>query len=105
MSGENVQVVVRLRPLNEREKKIGAHHVLSSDSGKRSVSIQYRKVDRCYGPFDKVYGPWATQEEVFNGAVKSAVDQVLQGFSSTVFGENIVFLSQFIVNEHMVRDE
>ncbi len=103
MSGENVQVVVRLRPLNEREKKLGAHHVLSSDLAKSSVSIQYKNIDRCYGPFDKVYGPWATQEEFFNGAVKSAVDQVLQGFSSTVFGKRSVLLC-FMMNEHTVRD-
>ncbi|KAG5182648.1 P-loop containing nucleoside triphosphate hydrolase protein, partial [Tribonema minus] len=41
-------------------------------------------LDRSY-IYDKVFGPYATQEEVFDQTVKPIVGEMLQGFNCTVF--------------------
>ena len=35
--------------------------------------------------FDKVFGQYSTQREVFNSMVAPVVDEVMQGFNCTVF--------------------
>lgn len=41
-------------------------------------------VDRVYG-FDKVFGPYSTQEDVYDDAVRPVVDEVLDGYNCTIF--------------------
>ena len=35
--------------------------------------------------YDQVYGQYAKQEEIFKECVKPTIDEVLQGYSATVF--------------------
>jgi len=35
--------------------------------------------------FDRVFGTYSTQEEVFNTTVRPIVDEVLEGYNSTLF--------------------
>lgn len=43
-----------------------------------------KQLDRSYS-YDKVFGPYATQEEVFAGTVRPIVDEMMQGYNCTVF--------------------
>lgn len=79
---ESVKVFVRIRPANSREQKEGAGEGWVSH-GAQSVSVGLKGKQNDFG-FDVVFGPEATQEEVF-GQVKDSVADVLDGLNATVF--------------------
>ncbi|CAN0246722.1 unnamed protein product [Pylaiella littoralis] len=82
--GTNVQVAVRCRPLNSREKASGNLHVVNTEPAHHRIRAAHKKLDRTY-QYDHVFGPFASQEEVFVSTVEPIVREMLQGFSTTVF--------------------
>ena len=84
----NVQVAVRCRPPNEEERKTGQPTVVTCDSSNKQLNIAYgpagKKITKAFN-FDKVFGMYSTQSEVFDGIVKPIVDEVLAGFNCTIF--------------------
>eukprot|EP00903_Cladosiphon_okamuranus_P005834 g5775.t1 len=83
-AGTNVQVAVRCRPLNAREKASGNLHVVNTEPSNHRIRVAHKKLDRTY-QYDHVFGPFASQEEVFTSTVEPIVKEMLQGFSTTVF--------------------
>ncbi|CAM9924291.1 unnamed protein product, partial [Ectocarpus sp. 6 AP-2014] len=83
-TGTNVQVAVRCRPLNSREKASGNLHVVNTEPSHNRIRVAHKKLDRTY-QYDHVFGPFASQEEVFVSTVEPIVREMLQGFSTTVF--------------------
>lgn len=81
-------MAVRCRPLSEDEEKRGAVPIVTCDTEAKKVKITYgavgKKVTKSF-QFDKVFGRFATQDEIFNSTVSSVVAEVLEGFSCTVF--------------------
>lgn len=77
----NVQVAVRCRPLNEREKGAGRNAIVLCKPNSNELAVMKRKT---YA-FDKVYGQYSTQKDVFRATVKPAVDEALAGYNCTVF--------------------
>lgn len=84
----SVQVVVRLRPLNEREKKHGTLPVVSASTADKTLTVIKGKGSHqartSYG-FDNVFTAFSSQEEVFDATLKPIIRDVLMGFESTVF--------------------
>ena len=84
----SVQVVVRLRPLNEREKKHGTLPVVSASTADRKVTVikgtGSRQVKSSY-KFDNIFTAFSSQEDVFEATLKPVIRDVLMGFESTVF--------------------
>lgn len=84
----NVQVAVRCRPTNEEERKAGVPSVITCDSDTKSVKVSYgpagKKTIKSFN-FDKVFGMYSTQEQVFDQVVSPIVDEVLAGFNCTIF--------------------
>lgn len=90
----NVQVAVRCRPLNEREKTSGDRLIVKCDSARREIVFAPpagRKVPsglkdgkKTY-TYDHVFGPDSSQDDVYKGVVKPIVDEVLEGYNCTVF--------------------
>ena len=84
----NVQVAVRCRPTNEEERKAGVPSVITCDSDAKSVKVSYgptgKKTIKSFN-FDKVFGMYSTQEQVFEQVVNPIVDEVLAGFNCTIF--------------------
>lgn len=92
----NVQVAVRCRPLNHREKTSGERTVLVCAEDRREV-VCVAPASQRKGPssavpnpkktytYDHVFGPDATQQDVYRGVVEPIVDEVLQGYNCTVF--------------------
>lgn len=91
----NVQVAVRCRPLNSRERSSGERTVLTCAEERREVICSAPNAVRKGGSaaanpkkmytYDHVFGPDASQADVYEGIVEPIVDEVLQGYNCTVF--------------------
>jgi len=65
----SVQVVVRLRPMNENEKKEGTLPVIKAKTQEKSVTVikgQGSRQARSTFSFDHVFTAFSTQTEVFD---------------------------------------
>ena len=89
--GSNINVVVRLRPLNQKEQDDGTLPVVTSSTQNKEVTIirgQGKAQQRSTFRYDGVFGSYATQSEVFNGILageRSVLADVMKGYESTVF--------------------
>ena len=94
----NVQVAVRCRPLNDRERSQGDRNILICDPSRREVQFNNPTVARKPSAktavnssakktftYDQVFGPEATQAQVYDKLVQPIVDEVLEGYNCTVF--------------------
>ncbi|KAL3811844.1 hypothetical protein ACHAXA_009203 [Cyclostephanos tholiformis] len=86
--GSAIQVVVRLRPMNDNEMKHGTLPVITAKTQEGSVTVikgKGRKQLKTTYSFDNVFTGFSTQEEVFEATVKPVIMDVMRGFESTVF--------------------
>nr|DBA30801.1 TPA: hypothetical protein GDO54_006741 [Pyxicephalus adspersus] len=87
-SCDNVKVVVRCRPLNEREKVMGSKMAVNVDEFRGTIAVH--KVDSMNEPpktftFDTVFGPDSNQLDVYNLTARPIIDSVLEGYNGTIF--------------------
>lgn len=83
-----IQVVVRLRPINDREKTHGTLPVVTASSQDKTVTVvrgSGRRQARSSYAFDNVFSAFTTQEEVFDATLRPILRDVMLGFESTVF--------------------
>ncbi|OLY80014.1 putative 125 kDa kinesin-related protein [Smittium mucronatum] len=81
----NIQVVVRCRGLTEKEKKEKTPKVITVPmfTG-REVNYKNGSINRTY-TFDKVFGPEADQETVYQDVAMPILKEVLQGLNESFF--------------------
>ena len=90
MSGrkeDNVQVVVRCRPLFGKELKEGRERIVDMDVAHGEVSLRNPKApndERKKFTFDRIFDWNCTQREVYEGAASGIVDASIQGFGGTI---------------------
>ncbi|KAL3919728.1 MAG: hypothetical protein SGILL_003608, partial [Bacillariaceae sp.] len=88
LSSSSVQVVVRLRPLNDREQQTNTLPVVACNTAEKSVTVLKgsgkHQVKTCY-KFDNVFGSFSTQQDVFDSTIGSILSDVLNGYESTIF--------------------
>uniref|UniRef100_A0A8C5PNN2 Kinesin-like protein n=1 Tax=Leptobrachium leishanense TaxID=445787 RepID=A0A8C5PNN2_9ANUR len=87
-SNDNVKVVVRCRPLNEREKAMGSKMAVNVDEIRGTIAVH--KVDSTNEPpktftFDTVFGTDSKQLDVYNLTARPIIDSVLEGYNGTIF--------------------
>lgn len=71
----SVQVVVRLRPMNEDEKKIGVTPVISASEESRTISVMKGDdMTRSIYSFNNVFAEFATQKEVFDVTLSPMIE-------------------------------
>lgn len=105
MSTCPVQVVVRTRPLNDRERSENARNVFSFPSKREiAVALKGKNVTKTY-TFDTVYPPDSTQAEVYESTVRPIVEESLKGFNCTIFaygqtGTGKTFTMEGLRNAH-----
>ncbi|RCV45384.1 hypothetical protein SETIT_9G449500v2 [Setaria italica] len=81
----NVQVVLRCRPLSEEEQRSNVKSAISCNESKREVTVRlFKQADKTF-TFDKVFGPKSQQRSIYDHAVAPIVNDVLEGYSCTVF--------------------
>ncbi|XP_059607814.1 kinesin-like protein Klp68D [Phlebotomus argentipes] len=89
VKNECVQVVVRCRPLSNKEEAGNFQKVVEVFPARGVVEIQNpaeaSKENRKMFTYDAVYGPHATQQNLYDETVRPLVSSVLEGFNCCVF--------------------
>uniref|UniRef100_H3A6Z8 Kinesin-like protein n=1 Tax=Latimeria chalumnae TaxID=7897 RepID=H3A6Z8_LATCH len=85
---DNVKVVVRCRPMNDREVVMGSKQAVHVDEIRGTISVH--KVDSPNEPpktftFDTVFGQDSKQLDVYNLTARPIIDSVLEGYNGTIF--------------------
>uniref|UniRef100_A0A8C0GYJ8 Kinesin family member 3A n=1 Tax=Chelonoidis abingdonii TaxID=106734 RepID=A0A8C0GYJ8_CHEAB len=85
---DNVKVVVRCRPFNEREKVMCYKMAVNVDEMRGTITVH--KTDSSNEPpktftFDTVFGPESKQLDVYNLTARPIIDSVLEGYNGTIF--------------------
>lgn len=100
---QNIQVFVRLRPLNQRErdiKSLGVIEVLNN----REVTVRQSQQTTLTKKFtfDRAFGPSANQLQVYQEVVSPLIEEVLNGYNCTVFayGQTGTGKTHTMVGEH-----
>ncbi|PAV70882.1 hypothetical protein WR25_14672 isoform A [Diploscapter pachys] len=77
----NIVVAARIRPMNDSEKASGAMSICRADTINRAIILKNKSLT----PFDRVYGPTASQKEIFDDLVKPSVQRAVRGYNCTIF--------------------
>ncbi|XP_072941349.1 kinesin-like protein KIF3A [Epargyreus clarus] len=86
---ENVRVVVRVRPMDQREKLDGAYSCVSVDSINNSIAVTRSNVTppeppRVYA-YDAVFDSNTSQMDIYVQTASPIVEEVLKGYNGTIF--------------------
>ncbi|XP_045454761.1 kinesin-like protein Klp61F [Melitaea cinxia] len=83
---QNIQVFVRLRPLNQRERDIKSLGVVEVINGREVVVRQSQQsMHTKRFTFDRAFPPHSKQVEVYQEVVSPLIEEVLAGYNCTVF--------------------
>ncbi|XP_059202112.1 kinesin-like protein KIF3A isoform X2 [Centropristis striata] len=85
---DNVKVVVRCRPFNQKEKMMSHKQAVSVDEIRGTITVN--KLETPHEPpktftFDTVFGPDSKQLDVYNLTARPIIDSVLEGYNGTIF--------------------
>lgn len=80
-------MVCRFRPLNEKEKALGALHCheLLDDKTLSIKDKDQKDKEPLKFTFDKIFDVNTNQSEVYSYAAASIIDSVIEGFNGTIF--------------------
>ena len=79
---DNVQVCIRVRPLNNHEKRSGDRTII--DNLDNQIYLRDHKKTKCFS-FDNVFDDSHSQENIFVNFGKSMVEKFLEGYNCCVF--------------------
>jgi len=87
-NGVNVQVLLRCRPVNDKERgqpiSVDTTPFQRKELKVHQKLVHGKDITKTF-TFDRVYGPQTTQKELFDESIKSIVDETLDGFNCTIF--------------------
>ena len=84
-TAESVKVVVRCRPMNEKEIRDGHTQVVEMDTNTGTVDLVQENAAKKSFTFDLVYDCNSRQEDIYEEIGRPLVESVLQGFNCTIF--------------------
>ncbi|XP_071786480.1 kinesin-II 85 kDa subunit-like [Asterias amurensis] len=86
---DNVRVVVRCRPLNDKEVGQGFKSIVNVDEMRGTLQVKNPSAPRGEPPksftFDTVFAPGSKQTDLYNQTARSIVDAVMEGYNGTIF--------------------
>ncbi|KAG2392692.1 hypothetical protein C9374_011417 [Naegleria lovaniensis] len=80
-----IKVVVRMRPMNDRETKLKAQTCVSMNTESKEVLIKRKDKDDKKFFFDDVFDDKSTQQDVFMSTGKRVLDRFVLGFNGCIF--------------------
>ncbi|XP_075159680.1 kinesin-like protein at 61F [Haematobia irritans] len=85
-TNQNIQVYVRVRPLNKRERCIHSTEIVEVLSPKEILTRHTldSKLTKKF-TFDRTFGPESRQVDVYSAVVGPLIEEVLSGYNCTVF--------------------
>lgn len=85
-TNQNIQVYVRVRPLNDRERCIRSAEVIDVISPKEIMTRHSAdsKLTKKF-TFDRTFGPDSKQADIYYTVVAPLIEEVLSGYNCTVF--------------------
>ncbi|XP_072182221.1 kinesin-II 95 kDa subunit-like [Diadema setosum] len=88
-NAESVKVIIRCRPLNDKEKGQGFERVVEMDTKRGVVEVRNPKgtpgEPKKSFTFDTVYDWNSKQRDLYDETFRPLVESVLQGFNGTIF--------------------
>lgn len=88
---ECVQVIVRCRPMSNKEKASNFQHVVDVYPNRGVIEIvnasEPSKENKKMFTYDAVYNEKGSQQMIYDEVVRPLVSSVLEGFNGCVFGE------------------
>jgi hypothetical protein len=85
---ESVRVVLRCRPLSDKEKAAGHVNIVTLEPKAGTVAVKDPKqisgLEKIF-TFDYVFDNNSTQNDVYSATARDIVDSVLHGYNGTVF--------------------
>jgi hypothetical protein len=83
---DNIQVMVRVRPLNQREREDGSHSCVELDrDNQRQLMLDQGGAEAKNFYFDYVGGMELGQEQIFNVVGKPLTAACLEGYNCCIF--------------------
>ncbi|KAG1657315.1 hypothetical protein FOA52_008043 [Chlamydomonas sp. UWO 241] len=86
--GVNVQVLLRCRPLSDKEVVERTPSVVSVNEASKELTLFMnaggKQLSKTYR-FDRVFGPDSQQERLYKQAIVPIVNEVMDGFNCTIF--------------------
>ncbi|KAK2186663.1 hypothetical protein NP493_192g03000 [Ridgeia piscesae] len=111
-SAESVKVVVRCRPLNQKEISDGRQSIVNMNTSKGTVEVKNSKGPATDPPrvftFDSVYNWDSKQRDLYDETFRDLIQAVLDGFNGTIFaygqtGTGKTFTMQGVKNDPELR--
>ncbi|CAM9126420.1 unnamed protein product, partial [Ectocarpus fasciculatus] len=76
------------RPPNAEERKSNVPSVVQCETESKQIKVSYgagaKKMGKTFS-FDKVFGMYSTQDQIFDSMVRPIIDETLSGFNCTIF--------------------
>lgn len=86
---DNVRVVVRCRPMNEKEVASSYNLAVNVDESRGIITVKNPSARTGEPPkqftYDRVFGVDAKQVDIYNDAARPIVNCVLEGYNGTIF--------------------
>lgn len=82
---QNLRVAIRFRPVNKVEHKQPGNKVCVKTAMGKACKVYRDNMPSATFTFDQVYAPGVAQQDVYNYTGKPLVEQVFEGFNSTIF--------------------
>lgn len=104
---ENIKVVVRCRPMSDKEKLKGFETVVSVNSDNGTVQLLKNRGDaepKTF-PFNSAYPSDVTQQFIYDDCARPIVESVLEGYNGTIFAYGQTGTGKTYTMEGEVGDE
>lgn len=104
-SANHIRVAVRCRPLNTDEKAKSTLTAITSDIENNAIMVNYQSVGKKISKsvqFDKVFGIYSRQSEVYDAMVRPVVDEMLSGYNCTIFACTYSFIFSAKLNRNII---
>ncbi|CAF0767907.1 unnamed protein product [Rotaria sordida] len=105
-SDKHVQVIARPRPLSDNEKSQNLTSYLNINETRREIIVNCKTSTTRFFNYDHVFGFQTRQQDVYKVVVAPIVDEVLKGYSSTIFaygqtgsGKTHTMLGKFLMDK------